>query len=163
MTHICVGNLTIIGSDNGLLPGGRLAIIWTNDGILLIGLLGTNFREILIKIHTFSFNKMHLKISSAKWWPFCFGLNVLNLSKLLIWNFVSICHKPLSWKRNIVFSIYHKRFYLDLKNIQGRGYQGPSLAADEVVSYFPTQRDIKILDCGAGTGLVGEEVIKTAV
>ena len=30
MTHICVGNLTIIGSDNGLSPSRRQAIIWTN-------------------------------------------------------------------------------------------------------------------------------------
>ena len=30
-THICVGKLTIIGSDNGLSPGRRQAIIWTND------------------------------------------------------------------------------------------------------------------------------------
>ena len=37
VTHIWVGNLTIIGSDNGLSPGRRKAIIWTNDGILLIG------------------------------------------------------------------------------------------------------------------------------
>ena len=35
--HICVGNLTIIGPDNGLSPGQRQAIIWTNAGILLIG------------------------------------------------------------------------------------------------------------------------------
>ena len=50
MTHICVGNLTIIGSDNGLSPGRRQAIILTNAGILLIGPLGTNFSEILIEI-----------------------------------------------------------------------------------------------------------------
>ena len=37
-------------------------------------------------------------------------------------------------------------------------YRGPSLAAEEVRSHFGTQRDIKILDCGAGTGLVGGEV-----
>ena len=37
MTHICVGDLTIIGPDNGLSPGRRQAIIWTNAGILLIG------------------------------------------------------------------------------------------------------------------------------
>ena len=79
MTHICVGNLTIIGSDNGLAPGRRQAIIWTNAGILLIGSLGTNFSEILIEILKFSFKKMHLKISSAKWRPFCLGLNVLRL------------------------------------------------------------------------------------
>ena len=77
VTHICVGNLTIIGSDNGLSPGRRQAIIWTNAGILLIGPLGTNFSEILIEIPTFSCNKMHLKMSSAKWRPFCPGLNEL--------------------------------------------------------------------------------------
>ena len=37
VTHICVGELTIIVSDNGLSPGQRQAIIWTNAGILLIG------------------------------------------------------------------------------------------------------------------------------
>ena len=77
VTHICVGNLTIIGSDNGLSPGRCQAIIWTNAGILLIGPLGTNFSEIFIEIHTFSFKKMHLKMSSSKWRPFCLGLNVL--------------------------------------------------------------------------------------
>ena len=47
--HIYVGKLTIIGSDNGLLPGRHQAIIWTNATILLIGPLGTNFGEILIE------------------------------------------------------------------------------------------------------------------
>ena len=78
VTHICVGKLTIIGSDNGLSPGRRQAIIWTNAGILLIGPWGTNFSEILIGIQAFSFKKMHLKMSSAKWPPFRLGLNVLN-------------------------------------------------------------------------------------
>ena len=75
--HICVSNLNIIGPDNGVSPGRRQAIIWTNAGILLIGPLGTNFSEILIEIHTFSFKKMHFKLSSGKWRPFCLGLNVL--------------------------------------------------------------------------------------
>ena len=78
VTHICVGNQTIIGSNNGLSPCRRQAITWTNVGILLIGPLGTNFSELLIEIHTFSFKKIHLKMSSGKWRPFCFGLNVLN-------------------------------------------------------------------------------------
>ena len=65
--YICVSKLTIIGSDNGLSPDRRHAIIWTNAGILLIWTLGTNFSEILSEIHTFSFKKMHLKMSSAKW------------------------------------------------------------------------------------------------
>ena len=67
MTHICVGDVTIIGSDNVLSPGRHQAIIWTKAGILLIGPLGTNFHEIFIEIHTFSFKKMYLKISLAKW------------------------------------------------------------------------------------------------
>ena len=70
MAHICVGNLIIIGSDNGLSPGRRQAIIWTNVRILLIGPLRTNFSEILSETHSFSFKKMHLKMSSAKWCPF---------------------------------------------------------------------------------------------
>ena len=77
VTHICISKLTNIGSDNGLLPGRHQAIIWTNDGILLIRTLGTNFSEILSAIHTFSFKKMHLKMSSGKWQSFCLGLNVL--------------------------------------------------------------------------------------
>ena len=77
VAHICVGNLTIIGSDNDLLPNRRQAIIWTNAGILLIDLPGTNFSEILIEIHTFSVQKTHLKMS-AKWRLFRPGLNVLN-------------------------------------------------------------------------------------
>ena len=82
VTHICVGKQTIIGSDNGLSPGQRQAIIWTNAGILLIGPTGTNFSEILIKSLTFSFTKMRLKVSSAKWRPFCLGLNVLTVPSL---------------------------------------------------------------------------------
>ena len=35
--HICISKLTIIGSDNGLSPGRRQAIIWTNARLLLIG------------------------------------------------------------------------------------------------------------------------------
>ena len=53
VTHICVGNLIITGSDNGLLLGRRQAIISTSAGILLIGPLGTNINEIVIEIHTF--------------------------------------------------------------------------------------------------------------
>ena len=83
VTNICVGNLTIIGSDNGLSPGRRQAIIWTNDGILLIGPFRTNFSEILIGIHTFSSRNMHMKMSSAKCLPFFLSLNVLNQQLML--------------------------------------------------------------------------------
>ena len=77
VTHICVSKLTIIGSDNGLSPGRRQAIIWTNAGILLIRTLGTNFSEILGEIYSFSFKKMHLKMSSAGGRLFSRGLNEL--------------------------------------------------------------------------------------
>ena len=66
VTYICISKLTIIGSDDGLSPDRPQAIIWTNAGLLLIGPLGTNFSETLIKILTFSFKKMHLKLLSAK-------------------------------------------------------------------------------------------------
>ena len=77
VTHICVSKQTIIGSDNGLSPGRRQAIIWTNAGILLIGPAETNLSEILIEIYIFSFIKMPLKMSSVKWRPSSLGLNVL--------------------------------------------------------------------------------------
>ena len=80
VTHICVSEVTIIGSDNGLSPGRRQAIIWTNDRILLIRTFRTYFKEIVSEIHTFSFKKMHFKMSSGKWRPSCLGLNVLSLA-----------------------------------------------------------------------------------
>ena len=76
VTQICVSKLAITGSDNGLSPGRRQAIIWTIAGILLIGPMGTNFSEILIGIQTFSFKKMHFKMASAKWRPSCLALTI---------------------------------------------------------------------------------------
>ena len=64
VTYICVSNLIIIGSDNGLSPGRRQAIIWTNTGLVFIGPLRNKFQSILIEIHTFSFKKIHLKMPS---------------------------------------------------------------------------------------------------
>ena len=93
MTHICVVKMTIIGSDNGLSPGRRQAIIWTNVGILFIRPLGTNFSEMLIAIETFSFKKMHLKIWCAKWRSFCLGLNVLIR--------IAQCRMKISWLNHI--------------------------------------------------------------
>ena len=83
VTHICVSELTIIGSDNGLSPDRRQVIIWTNAGILSIGPLRTHFSEILIETLTFSSKKISLKVSSAKGWPFCLGFYVLKWQPLL--------------------------------------------------------------------------------
>ena len=76
-THICVGKLTVIGSENGLSPSRRQAIIWTNAGLLSIGPLLTYFNEVSIKTKQFSLKKMHLNMSSAKRGLCCLGPNVL--------------------------------------------------------------------------------------
>ena len=86
VTHICVSKLTIIGIDNGLSPSRCQAIILTNAGMLLIRTFGTNVG----KFHTFSFKKMHLKMST-KWGLFCLALDVLttiisDALKRLYWN-----------------------------------------------------------------------------
>ena len=49
-TGLAFEEVTHWGWDNGLSPGRRQAIIWTNVGISLIGPLGTNFSEILHEI-----------------------------------------------------------------------------------------------------------------
>ena len=64
--HICISKLNHHWFRNVLLPDRRQAIVWTNAGILFIGPSGTNFSEIFIKIHTFSFMKIHLKMLSWK-------------------------------------------------------------------------------------------------
>ena len=79
------------------------AIIWIFAGTLLIGPLRINFSDILIEIHTFPFKKMHLKMLSGKWRPFCFSLNVLNLKVL---SFTDISIKDNS----VVADLYDKNF-----------------------------------------------------
>ena len=103
VTHICVGKLTIIGSDNGLSPGRRQAIIRTNAGILLIRPLGTNFSDFLVEILIFSFKKMRLKVSSAKRRPFCLGLNELIIQF-----------------HGTIFG--GKKYYIFIKNINGKHF-----------------------------------------
>ena len=84
VTHICVGKLIIIGSDNGLSPDRRQAILWTNARLLSMGPLRTYFNENLIKIQQFSLKKMHVKMSSAKWRPSGLGLNVLRYNGITL-------------------------------------------------------------------------------
>ena len=137
--HIYVSKLTIIGSDNGLLPGGCQAIIRTNDGILLIRTFRTNFSEIFSEIHTFSFKKMPLKMLSAKWRQFCLGLNVLkkmctslpyhcHLGLIQCWLFINssppgqnghcfqtIFSDAFSWMKSFVFWLkFHRSLFLSV-------------------------------------------------
>ena len=102
VTHICVSKQTIIGSDNGLSPGLRQAIIWTNTGISLIGTLETNFNEILIEIHKFSVKKIHFKMLSGKWRPFCLSLNMLRLQQSG-WHLAEKISTSFCWKKNLMF------------------------------------------------------------
>ena len=56
----------------------RQVIIWTTALLPSIRPLGkTNFRQIVFKIQTFSFRKMHFKMSSEKCRTFCLSLDVL--------------------------------------------------------------------------------------
>ena len=75
VTHICVSKLTSIGSDNCLSPHRHQAIILTYAAILSIRHQRTYF-SVFVLIQRFSFRKMHLKVSSAKWRLFCIGLNL---------------------------------------------------------------------------------------
>ena len=93
-THICVSNLIITGSDMGLLPGRRQAIIWTNARISSIGPLAINFSEILIKIQIISLKKMYLKLSSAKWRLLCLDLNMLTLISISVYQLASWSGEP---------------------------------------------------------------------
>ena len=139
VTHICVSNLILIGSDNGLSPGRRQAIIWTNAGILLIGPLGTNFSEILIEICIFSFKEMHLKMSSWKWWPFCLGLNVLTYWSLsddmwghIFWStsgqVIAARHQPVTSTNAVLLSSWH--YHLSFK------YTGSRICIDDVLHHW---------------------------
>ena len=88
MTHICVGKLTIIGSDKGLSPVRHQAIIWTNAGLLLIRHTGTNFSEILIEIQTFFIQENAFENVVCEMASICLGLNMLR-TKLCIWCFTN--------------------------------------------------------------------------
>ena len=75
---------TIIGSDNAWCQ-----IIWNSAGILLIWTTGTNISEILSKIYIFSYKKMHLKMSSAKWRQLCLCLKML-VSYILVTAYLAV-------------------------------------------------------------------------
>ena len=65
MTHIWVIRLTIIGSDNGLLPDQRQAIIRTNATILLMGLFSEFFyQNLFIFIHKYAFENGACKMAT---------------------------------------------------------------------------------------------------
>ena len=91
----------------GLVIWDVTAPIVMKAGFLPIGTLRISFSEMLIEIYTFSSKKMLLKMSSAKWRPLCFGLNmltVLNCQK-------AFCQK--TFERHSLVRIF--RLYLGLR------------------------------------------------
>ena len=74
VTHICVSKLAIIAPDVAWSAPSHNLNQWWN----IVNSNHRNKRQWKLKRnHIFSFKKMHLKISAAKWRPFCLGLNVL--------------------------------------------------------------------------------------
>ena len=71
VTHICFGELTIIGSDNGLSPGWRQAIIWTNAGALSIGPLGNFYRNSYFFIQENKFDFVVCEMAAILSWHQC--------------------------------------------------------------------------------------------
>ena len=94
----CVGKLNSIGSDHGLLPVQHQAIIWTNAGIFLIGSLGTNFSEILIKIKHFHWKKYFETVISKK-------SAILILSRLFMWIKI-LCIEYILWGIHTIESTF---------------------------------------------------------
>ena len=138
MTHICISKLTIIGSDNGLVPTRRQAIIWINAGILLIGPLGTNFNR-----NSYIFiQETHLKLSSGKWQPFCLGLNVLTH-----WgrdNMAAISQTTLSnafsWMKMFKFRLkFHWSLFLRVQFTIFQHWFRQWLGADQATSHYLKQ------------------------
>ena len=73
MTHTCVGNLTSIDwtAPSHYLNQYCIIVNWA---------LRNKLQWNVIQNSNIFIQKMHFKISSAKWCPFCFGLNALSAS-----------------------------------------------------------------------------------
>ena len=81
LTHLLINasaNWVSIGSGNDLSLVRHQAINWTNAALVSIGPLWTNFTDTLIEIQMFSFKNTQLRMSSAKWRPFCARGDELN-------------------------------------------------------------------------------------
>ena len=110
VTHICVGEQTNFGSDNGLSPDRRQDIIGTNARIMSTGPVGTNFSEISIEIYIFSFKKMHLKSRLEN----SGHLELMNhISDMIV---IKLCRHILkiNWKHTVPYNAQKKLLTLGL-------------------------------------------------
>ena len=87
LTHICIGDSTIIVSNNGLSPNRHQAIFWTEMGKLLIGPLETNFNEISIEIQIFSFIRYISKGPLAKGDQFVSASMYCDIDSLYVYSY----------------------------------------------------------------------------
>ena len=84
-----------MGSGNGLLLVRHQIITWTSADLLPVGPLWTDFSEILIRIQHFSFRKVYLTISTAKWRPFCPGRDEFDKSNELFFHWILKMRKKM--------------------------------------------------------------------
>ena len=93
--------------DNGLSPNRQQAIICTNVGLSLIGLLRKYSRHFFYQNATFFIDKMILKMLITKWRLFCLDLNVL---KLNVWHFANHAI-PLIFLRYIMMTSSNENIF----------------------------------------------------
>ena len=128
-----------IGSGNGLSTNWWQAITWSwanADLSSMEHLRAVDLSRIFITIQMFPLIKMHFKMSSAKWWPFSSGVNVIKNATMVFplekcyhlkeyisrkWPWYWICpsqvHTALtmyntSQRKNIIVSIVAKGNYV---------------------------------------------------
>ena len=121
--HKCVNKPTSIGSDNGLSPGRRQAIIWTNVGMLInIGPLGTKPSKIFVKILYIAiqengFENIVWKMAAILSWPQCVKhwCCVIVIVNYLVWSYwlwyeTSISYWGLN-KMVVILQTFSDAFY----------------------------------------------------
>ena len=156
VTHTCISKLTLIGLDNGLLPGMCQTIIWTNAGILLTGPLTTNFSEILINQNSHIFIRENaFEMSSGKWQLFCLSLNVLTVVKYITRNInrqyaTTVIHSStwLTW-----FPDFIKVTIKDLRYNQALCQRSASKTYSDLLRFGFCQRSVKMAVSYPGIGI----------
>ena len=157
VTYICVVHLTIIGSDNGLAPGRRQAIIGTNAGILLIGSFNRDKRQwnfnqnSCIFIQENALEKVVCKRMAILPRPQCFKSHSQNRQFCLELNVLKHDHIvfSLQWRHNALDGVSnHQRLDCLLTRLFRRRsnktsklrFTGLCEGNSPVTGEFPTQR-----------------------
>ena len=101
-THICVSKLTITGSGNGLSPGRRQAIIWTNDRNCWLDPWEQTSVKSESKFIRFHSGKCIWKCRLENGDPFYLGLNVLSKSYFCVLSYTMACMIKLKGTKSLV-------------------------------------------------------------